>query len=172
MLVLCMVCVACMALRTPSDAPQAALPSEYFRVLEWNVSDSDWVKHRDASRTVLRHADSGILVLVQVAGGLNAGDVRHIGLITPPALGAMQRANAVRDDGLTDWTWDGRGTQFDAGRLDNVAYSSGTLAVVRGRVWDTESMAPETLSFHHLTAETSRSINRHRPVVVDFRLVP
>jgi hypothetical protein len=316
-----MAIMACASGPSVNGRVAAGASRETFRVLEWNVSDSDWVKQRAASRAVLRHADPDVFVLVQVAGDLRPSDIRQmlaglrgagdttwflsyrptgssehaviasrdsvrdlpefalvslprtgaaallatppdtgarpsprdtgdtvrtngamvrvgsrwlmvvgvhltccgtaatwrefrrqlgaaeirdrmraaiersvprgvivagdmnlvsgrapldtiLGLVTVPRLGAVQRADAVREDGRTDWTWDGRGTPFEAGRLDNIAYSSAALAVVRGRVWDTESMAPETLSVHGLTAATSRSINRHRPVVVDFRFVP
>jgi hypothetical protein len=90
---------------------------------------------------------------------------------TPPRLGPLRRADALHPDGWTDWTWDGRGTPFNGGRLDNVLYSSASLEAVHSRVWDTEFMEPDTLAVHGLEAGTSASIGRHRPVVVDFRVV-
>ena len=292
-----------------------------FRVLEWNVSDSEWVKHAEATRAVLRHADADVFVLVQVGKGLAAPDIRRmlaglrgpgdttwfvsvrgaddyessviasrdsvrelpefarvvypdigqtaalaaraaiprtgehvaprdtvetvrtngalvrvgnrwllvagvhltccgtpdswreyrrqlgamairdrmraalatsavqgaiaagdmnlvagaaaldtlLATATRAPLGPMRRADAVQPDGWTDWTWDGRGTPFNGGRLDNVIYSSGALTVLRARVWDTEFLPADTLRAHELTPTTSSSIGRHRPVVVDFR---
>jgi len=288
-----------------------------FRLLEWNVSDSAWIRHRGASRALLRFADPDIIVLVQVASGMTEGDIRDMldglrgpadttwfvssrgvgdyehtviagrdtvrelpdfarvpypaageaavradipageavpprdtvsfartngamvrvdgrsvfvvglhltccgtpgswretrrrlgagavrdriravlsrGSPTPlvvagdlnlvsgraaldtllataaePPLGPMRRVDAVHPDGWTDWTWDGRGTPFNGGRLDNVLYSSGSLTAVDARVWDTEFMPPDTLRAHALAPGTSAGIGRHRPVVVDFR---
>jgi endonuclease/exonuclease/phosphatase family metal-dependent hydrolase len=289
-----------------------------FRLLEWNVSDSEWVKHADETRAVLRHADADVFVLAQVAGSIDALAIRRmlaglrgpsdttwfvsvragepvehtviasrdtirevpefetvlypetgrgavlaqpdtaqgtpardriasvhtngalvrangswifvvgvhltccgvanswreyrrqlgaavirdrtravlvrehpssmivagdmnlvsgsaaldtlLSIASQPPVGPMRRAEAIHADGLTDWTWDGRGTAFTNARLDNVIYSSGTLAVLRARVWDTELLPPDTLGAHHLTVATSRTINRHRPVVVDFEV--
>lgn len=304
----------------PLPGPSAPRPRPFFRVLEWNVSDSAWIRHRAASRAVLRSVDPDIVVLVQVSRGTGVRDVREmlaelrspadttwfvtsrvqgdyertviasrdsvralagfdrptypdtgravrraapppgedtpprdtvslirangamvrvagrwvlvVGLhltccgtrddwretrrrlaaavvrnriraaaprvrpaglvvagdmnlvggrapldtllatVTAPPLGPLRRARAVHFDGWTDWTWDGRGTPFNGGRLDNVVYSTGTLELVRARVWDTESMDPDTLRSHGLTPETSRTIGRHRPVVVDLRFRP
>jgi hypothetical protein len=284
-----------------------------FRMLAWNVTDSEWVKHADETRAVLRHADADILILVEVAPTLGVGDVRrmveglrgaadtswyislhegepleHIvivsrdsvrelsefasvpypdtglaarraGLVdtgqgpprrdivrangalvrvrgrwvlvagvhltsggTPytfnefrrqlgatmirnrvrsalshttadgviiagdmnlvagrsaldtliasagPPLGPMIRAEALHSDGWTDWTWDGRGTPFNGGRLDNAIYSSGTLNARRALVWDTEFLPADTLRAHGVTSGTSQAIGRHRPIVVDL----
>lgn len=266
-----------------------------FRLVEWNVSDSAWLKRAELSRAVLRHADPDLVVLVQVAPAIDAGTIRSMlaGLRGPadttwfisapeagrmnervviasrdslrelpglthleyPVTGAlaarsaapdsapreprgvrsngalaridgrwimivgvhltccgtadswredrrlagaitiretirpllaqhrpaaliiagdlnlvagtapmdsllaitrdMRRAEAVRANDTTSWTWDGSGTPFPNGRLDNVLYSSGTLGVVRATVLDDD---------------TSRAVNRHRPVVVSFTL--
>ena len=265
-----------------------------IRLLQWNVSDSAWVKRADLSRAVLRHADPDIVVLVQVAPAIDAGTIRSMltGLRGPadttwfisapeagrrnertviasrdslrelpelarleyPGTGAlamraaapdsaprepravrangalikvdgrwilvagvhltccgtagswredrrlagavtvrdairpllaqhrpaavviagdlnlvagqapmdsllattrdMRRAEAVRENDTTSWTWDGSGTPFPNGRLDHVLYSSGTIGVVRATVLD---------------GDTSRAINRHRPLLVELR---
>ena len=85
-------------------------------------------------------------------------------------LGPMRRADALHFDGWTDWTWDGRGSPFNGGRLDNVLYSAGALAPRHAWIWDTESLPADTLRAHQLSAEASKTIGRHRPVVVDFSL--
>jgi hypothetical protein len=83
------------------------------------------------------------------------------------SAGPLRGAPAVRTDG-TDWTWDGRGTVFSQGKLDIVFYSSGSLTPAAARVWDTEVMPADSLRRWGLTPASSKSINRHRPVVVDF----
>jgi len=84
------------------------------------------------------------------------------------AIGPLRAADAVHFDRWTTWTWDGRGTGFNGGRLDIVAYSAGTLRLLNARVWNTELMPADTLRAHDLTPASSASINRHRPVVVDL----
>ena len=85
-------------------------------------------------------------------------------------LAPMRRADVLHFDGWTDWTWDGRGTPFNGGRLDNVLYSSGALEPRHAWIWDTEWLPADTLRAHGLDAGASQAIGRHRPVVVDFSL--
>ena len=87
-----------------------------------------------------------------------------------PRLGPMRRANVMHFDGWTSWTWDGRGTPFNGGALDNVLYSSRTLAPRHAWIWDTEQLPADTLRANELDAGASAAIGRHRPVVVDFEL--
>ena len=95
-----------------------------------------------------------------------------LGTLSGSQVGPLTRVDAYQSDGWSAWTWDSRGTPFNGGVLDNVLFSPGSMRVVRSLVWDTESMSPDTLSAHHLTPDAARSINRHRPVVVDFELAP
>ncbi len=134
---------------------------------------------RQAEATEIRARMRAVLESRTVDGVIAAGDMNlvsgpapldtllAIGL--PGSLGRMTRVNATHADGWTDWTWDGRGTPFNGGRLDNVAYSAGTLEPRFARVWDTEFLPPDTLRAHGLAASTSASIGRHRPVVVVFQ---
>jgi hypothetical protein len=291
-------------------------PGDTIRILEWNVSDSAWVKNESATRSVLRHADPDVVVLIQIHPGLTTVDLKRVlsgirgpgdtawhlsyrgssglehtaiasrtpivevpefenipfpttrsdaqqAIPTDPAergvkpavpitavtlkwksgsllvvglhftccgtidtwreyrrrieadevrarlrtavsrirpdgvviagdmnlvsgraaldtvlksivvkpLSPMMRVDALHLDGWTDWTWDGTGTQFNGGRLDNVVYSSGTLRPVFSRIWDTADLSPDTLRAYGLEASSSKTINRHRPVVVDFRFI-
>lgn len=91
-----------------------------------------------------------------------------INALANTSIGPLRAADAVQFDRWTNWTWDGRGTAFNGGRLDIVAYSAGALRAVDARVWNTELMPPDTLQAHGLTTGSSASINRHRPVVVDL----
>lgn len=79
----------------------------------------------------------------------------------------LKRALANRTDGQTDWTWDGRGTEFPSRPLDHVLYSS-ALTVLNALVLDTESLPDATLTAHGLTEKHSIQSSDHRPVVVDF----
>ncbi|MEP6778295.1 MAG: endonuclease/exonuclease/phosphatase family protein [Gemmatimonadaceae bacterium] len=83
-------------------------------------------------------------------------------------LAPMARADALHFDNWTDWTWDGRKTPFNGGRLDNIVYSAGKLTANSARIYDTEYLPADTLKGHELTSGTSVLINQHRPVVVDF----
>ncbi|HEX3867040.1 MAG TPA: endonuclease/exonuclease/phosphatase family protein [Gemmatimonadaceae bacterium] len=141
---------------------------------------TDWREYRrQLGAGEIRRAIMRVLSRVTPAGVVVAGDMNLVagaaaldtllGIARRAPLGPMRRADARQPDGWTDWTWDGRGTAFNGGRLDNLIYSSGTLTAARATVWDTELMPPDTLSAHGLTPETSKNINRHRPVVVDLR---
>lgn len=131
------------------------------------------VSIRERVRTVLaRMSPEGVIA----AGDMNLVTGRApldslLSAISGARLGPMRVAEPVQPDGWTTWTWDGRGTAFNGARLDAVTYSAGALTPFRARIWDTEFMTPDTLQAHHLTAATSASINRHRPIVVDFRFV-
>jgi endonuclease/exonuclease/phosphatase family metal-dependent hydrolase len=130
---------------------------------------------RERIRTALATLTPAAVVIagdMNLVSGRSALDTLLHTLLSAPAasrLAPMVRADAFHSDGWTDWTWDGTGTPFNGGRLDNVLYSSGTLAVTHARVWDTEFLPADTLRAHQLTADMSKTINRHRPVVVDFR---
>jgi hypothetical protein len=131
--------------------------------------EADEVRKRIQSAMARTHPDGVI-----VAGDMNLVTGRAaldtiLESVTERKLAPMIRVDALHLDGWSDWTWDGRGTQFNGGRLDNVAYSSGSLQAVFSRIWDTEDMPADTLEAHGLEATMSQTINRHRPVVVDFR---
>ena len=121
-------------------------------------------------RAISRYTPDGVII----AGDMNLVSGRAaldtlLGTVRKGRLGPMRRAEAVQPDGWSDWTWDARETPFNSSRLDNMVYSAGTLNAVQALVWDTESMSAEMLKMHGLAVNTSKSINRHRPVVVDFR---
>lgn len=79
----------------------------------------------------------------------------------------LQRAPAIRGDGKTDWTWDGRGTEFPSRPLDHVLHSDG-LRVLNAFVLDTEHLPEATLKAHGLDPKHSITCSDHRPVIVDF----
>lgn len=85
-----------------------------------------------------------------------------------PAARQLVRAEAVRPDGKTDWTWDGRGTEFPSRAMDHVMYSP-ALEVLNATVFDTESLDAPTRESLGVDADLSRRCSDHRPIVVDFR---
>lgn len=137
---------------------------------------------RRLAAAVVRNRIRSALTRVHVAGVVTAGDMNLVGGRAPldtlltaihdAILGPLRRADAVQADGWTDWTWDGRGTPFNGGRLDNVTYSTGSLSLVRARIWNTDIMSADTLRAYGLKPETSKTIGRHRPVVADLRFDP
>jgi len=150
------------AVHLPSDGGPTS-PNEYRRQLAA-------IAVRERAQSVLEHRIPSAVIAAgdfNLIAGSAALDTLLKTIVTPP-LGPMRRADAYHWDGRTDWTWDGRGTSIGSQRFDNVLYSTGTLVEQQGRVWDTELLSPDTLAAHGLTAGTSRDINRHRPIVVDF----
>lgn len=137
---------------------------EYRRRIE-----ADEVRQRIRSAVSRIHPD-GIVIAgdMNLVAGRAALDTVLLSIIAKP-LAPMKRADVLHADGWTDWTWDGTGTPFNGGRLDNVVYSAGTLEPVFSRIWDTADMPADTLRAYGLEAAASRTINRHRPVVVDLR---
>ena len=144
-------------------------------------SPGDWREfRRQAEAAAIRKRLDEVAARVRPDAVVVAGDMNLVsgraamdtvlGSLRRSSLGPMRRADALHFDGWTDWTWDGRGTPFNGGRLDNVIYSAGALAPGHARIWDTEWLPTDTLRAHGLEAATSQTIGRHRPVVVDFSL--
>ncbi|WP_206207948.1 endonuclease/exonuclease/phosphatase family protein [Ahniella affigens] len=98
----------------------------------------------------------GMMPVETIAGAHLADPSRH-----------LRRAEAVRPDGQTDWTWDGRNTEFPSRPLDHVLYSD-ALSVLNALVLDTETLPDATLKANDLTSDLSNHCSDHRPVVVDF----
>ncbi|MBK8283638.1 MAG: hypothetical protein IPK97_01490 [Ahniella sp.] len=90
------------------------------------------------------------------------------GVGTAPAHRQLARAEAFHVDGKTDWTWDGRGTEFPSRAMDHVLHSA-ALEVLNATVFDTELLDAETRAKLGLDAELSKQCSDHRPILVDFR---
>lgn len=89
------------------------------------------------------------------------------GPYSPPHSGLIA-AELYHQDGLTTWTWDGRGTPFPSRALDYQLYSPGTLSVKEGFILDTEYWSAEQLDRHDLSQDTTNTLSRHRPLVVEY----
>ncbi len=94
---------------------------------------------------------------------------RHDAQDAGPML-QLEEVPARHRDGIHFWTWDGRGTPYPSSRLDRVLHNAG-LKVLQSQVFDTESLTPDELRALGLSAEMSRELSDHRPVVVDFAWV-
>src|SRR6478672_3391866 len=67
----------CLAvLSSPIRAQSTKTPST-FRVLQWNVSDSAWVKKLDSTRAVLRYADPDVFMLVSISASMDGSSIRQ-----------------------------------------------------------------------------------------------
>jgi hypothetical protein len=133
---------------------------------------------RDAvGRVLARLSSEGRAVDGVVLGGdmnLVAGRAPLDTLTASPGAGwqPLAIAPALHADGLSRWTWDGRGTVFHSRQMDLMLYSPEALAVEQAHVFDSEQMPPAELARFGLNADASKSLSRHRPVVVDFRWLP
>jgi len=77
-------------------------------------------------------------------------------------------AEPVHPDGVSSWTWDGRGTPFPSGRLDYQLYDPASLSVRGALVLDAESAGPDELAQFGLDRHSSATTGRHRPLVVEY----
>jgi len=128
-------------------------------------------------RVLARLASEGRAVDGVVLGGdlnLVAGRAPLDTLLASPGAGwqPLDIAPALHADGLSRWTWDGRGTRFHSRQMDLMLYSPEALSVDQARVFDSEQMPAVELARFGLSAEASNSLSRHRPVIVDFRWRP
>jgi endonuclease/exonuclease/phosphatase (EEP) superfamily protein YafD len=89
------------------------------------------------------------------------------GPYNPPHSGLIA-AELYHQDGLATWTWDGRGTPFPSRALDYQLYSPGALSVKEGFILDTEYWSAEQLARHDLSQDTTNTLSRHRPLVVEY----
>jgi endonuclease/exonuclease/phosphatase family metal-dependent hydrolase len=71
-------------------------------------------------------------------------------------------------DGVSSWTWDGRGTPFPSSSLDYQMYSPASLDVRDGYVLDTEDLPAAELREYGLESGTSKRQSEHRPLVVEY----
>jgi endonuclease/exonuclease/phosphatase family metal-dependent hydrolase len=106
-----------------------------------------------------------------------AGDFNLVSTAIPLALmtgpyssphSGLIAAELYHEDGLTTWTWDGRGTPFPSRALDYQLFSPRTLSVEEGLILDTEDWSAEKLAQHDLGRDTTKTLSRHRPLVVQY----
>ena len=79
----------------------------------------------------------------------------------------LQVVDVRHRDGVSNWTWDGRGTPFPNGRLDYLLHSA-SLRVLQAQVFDSEGLSATEQQALDLPANLSATLSQHRPLVVDF----
>ena len=127
--------------------------------------------------SVIRDRIRGVLAREPVDALLLAGDFNLVtgaftlsilgGPYAAPVGGAMP-AEVYHDDGVSAWTWDGRGTPFPKGVLDFQLFSPGTLDYTSTRILDTEMADKVELERIGLTRDAMARTGRHRPLLVRY----
>lgn len=124
-------------------------------------------------RRVIRH----IVQRVPIDGIVLAGDFNLVSTAIPLVLmtgpydtphSSLIAAELYHRDGVTTWTWDGRGTPFPSRPLDFQVYGPNALRIAQGTVLDTEDITVSLLETHGLEAEWSIKLSNHRPLVVEY----
>jgi hypothetical protein len=87
----------------------------------------------------------------------------------PQPYSALIPAELYHPDGVSTWTWDGRGEPFHSDVLDYQFYGPLGLEMRSGLILDTERLAPEVLEKYGLEKETVKRTGRHRPLVAEYR---
>jgi len=118
-----------------------------------------------------------VLERTHVDGIVIAGDFNLVNGATPlvlltgpynPPSAGLIAAQLYHPDGVTNWTWDGRGTRFPSNTLDYQLYSPNSLKLRSGFVLDTENLLPATLKQLGLKSSTSKNITDHRPLLAEY----
>jgi len=116
----------------------------------------------DSWQEYRRQVEARVLERTNVDGLIIAGDFNLVtGLAAAEILnepyeicpGGLSTAELYHPDGVTQWTWNGRGMPFPNGRLDFQFYCSDTLEMRSGFVLENDA-----------AAETGR----HRPLVAEY----
>lgn len=86
----------------------------------------------------------------------------------PAPHSALIPAELYHPDGVSTWTWDGRGMPFPSDVLDYQLYGPSGLEMRSGIILDTERLAPEVLEKYGLEKDTVKRTGRHRPLLVEY----
>lgn len=122
---------------------------------------ASWQEYRRrAEARVIRETLDGVLERIAVDGVIIAGDFNVVSTPVPmgllagpynsPHFGLVQ-AEAYHSDGITTWTWDGRGTPFPSRAMDFQMYSPASLQAQNGSI-----------------LYNDYRLSRHLPVVIDY----
>lgn len=126
----------------------------------------------------LRRLIRQVLQRESVDGVVFAGDFNLVestfgmGLLTGPYPAphlALIPAELYHPDGISAWTWDGRGTPFPSDVLDYQLYGPAGLEMRSGFILDTEKLDPRELEPYGLDTGTVGRTGDHRPLVVEYR---
>jgi endonuclease/exonuclease/phosphatase family metal-dependent hydrolase len=139
---------------------------------------ASWQEYRRRiEMTEIRRLIRQVLERTEVDGIVAAGDFNLVSTAVPlvilagpyaqPHAGLIP-AELYHVDGISSWTWDGRGTPYPSRALDFQMYTAGSLRVQNGYIFDSEDISPEQFKLLNMQVETSRSLSDHRPLVVDY----
>ncbi len=132
---------------------------------------------RRVEAKVVRSVVDEVLERTSVDAIILAGDFNLVSTAIPMALlsgpyrlphSGLIAAELYHRDGLTTWTWDGRGTPFPSRALDYQLYSPATLRVEGGVILDTEDMDARELEQHGFTEKMMTGLSGHRPLLVEY----
>jgi len=137
-----------------------------------------WQEYRRRAETrEIRRIIRQVLARTQVDGLIVGGDFNIVATPVPLLLLAgpyarphagLIAAEAYHADGITTWTWDGRGTPYPSRAMDFQLYGPGTLGVRSARVLDSEDKPVAVLRRYALERHSSRRLSDHRPLVVEY----
>ncbi|WP_166961364.1 endonuclease/exonuclease/phosphatase family protein [Yeosuana marina] len=85
----------------------------------------------------------------------------------PPHAGLIA-AELYHQDGITTWTWDGRGTPFSSRAMDFVLYSPNAIKLKEGYIFSTENLSIEELKKMGVQSESSSKMSEHLPLIAEF----
>ena len=132
---------------------------------------------RRAEAKEIRNAIRRVVGRTTVNGIILAGDFNLVSTAIPMVLmtgpypqpfSGLIAAELYHEDGVSTWTWDGRGTPFPSRALDYQLYSPNTLRLLRGKVLDTEDLTSMLLERSGLQADWSAKLSNHRPLAVEY----
>ena len=133
-------------------------------------------KRRIETREI-RRLIKQVLNRTHVDGIIVAGDFNLVstgiplvnisGPYQPPHAGLIA-AELYHQDGLTMWTWDGRGTPFPSRAMDFVFYSPNSMKLKSGYILNTEDLSPIELEQMGVQQESSSKISEHLPLIAEF----
>jgi hypothetical protein len=120
-------------------------------------------------RQVLKHTT--------VDGVILAGDFNLVESTFPFALltgpypsphSGLIPAELYHPDGITTWTWDGRGTPFPSNTLDYQFYGPWGLKMQSGFILNSEELPTDVLDRYELESNTVGRTGTHRPLLVEY----
>ena len=125
----------------------------------------------------LRRLIQQTLKHTQVDSIIFAGDFNLVESTFPLALltgpyplphAGLIPAELYHPDGITTWTWDGRGTPFPSNTLDYQFYGPWGLKMQSGFILNSEELPTEVLDRYELESNTVGRTGTHRPLFVEY----
>jgi endonuclease/exonuclease/phosphatase family metal-dependent hydrolase len=139
---------------------------------ESRQEDQRRVESRELRRRIRQVIDRTTIDAILIAGDFNTvagpAPLEILSGPYPQPHGMLLRATPIHPDGVSSWTWDGRGTPYPSGVLDHQLYSPASLQPSVGLVLDTESATLDLLERLGLETESSRLMGDHRPLLVEY----